>query len=92
MHKAVAALALAGIALAGCKAVGRQLSFPAAQISMLPGAWTIEHSHGVPAQPAAWGSGWYFDFPGQTGSVHYVTTPVHGRLPGGALHVSGRSP
>lgn len=51
-------------------------------ISMDASRWVFQHSHNVPSSPRQSSSGgWEFDFPGSDG-VHYLVTPVSGRMPG----------
>lgn len=51
-------------------------------ISMDASRWVFQHSHNVPSSPRQTSSGgWEFDFPGTDG-VHYLVTPVSGRMPG----------
>lgn len=58
-------------------------------ISMDASRWVFQHSHNVPSSPRQSSSGgWEFDFPGSDG-VHYLVTPVSGRMPG-AVAVSMR--
>ena len=41
-------------------------------------AWSISYSPGMPPHPAPQdGGGWYFDFPTNPNSVHYVLAPVN---------------
>lgn len=51
-------------------------------ISMDASRWVFQHSNNVPSSPRQISSGgWEFDFPGSDG-VHYLVTPVSGRMPG----------
>lgn len=51
-------------------------------ISMDASRWVFQHSHNVPQSPRPSPSGgWEFDFPDSDG-VHYLVTPVSGRMPG----------
>jgi hypothetical protein len=66
--------------LAVCNANGASAdSTPrSAVVPMNPQAWLIAYSSGMPPQPTAQpGGGWYFDFPTDPNSVHYVLAAVN---------------
>ena len=49
-----------------------------ASVPMNAEAWSISYSPGMPPHPAPQnGGGWYFDFPTNPNSVHYVLAAVN---------------
>ena len=77
--------------LAAC---GRETETPV-PVSMDVDRWAILHSTNMPARPTQNGNGWYFDFPGPRGHVHYVMNSVRLAAKSRAsadIEVTGRAP
>lgn len=72
----------------GCSAV--RSSAPDT-LSLRAEDWDIQYSPGMPAHPSPAPEGaWYFDFPNDPGSVHYVSVPYNQALPHQTVSITFR--
>lgn len=75
--------------LAGCATQLNKIIVQPDTVSLMPAAWVISWSPGMPTHPASSGGSWSFDFPVSDG-VHYVMVPYTASKPHKTLTITFR--